>query len=193
MNRIFLGVILSLVSVVAAAAEPARVLVVGTYHFSNPGNDLHNVEAVDITTPERQAQLQVVSDGLARFEPTLVAVEWPAGVVDDRYAKYLDGSLPPSTNEVVQLGFRLASQRGLDKVHGIDGAGDFPYEAGMAWAQGNGRQDDLQAVMTQVQSIVEGMTAVQATQGIGGVSRGMNTPEAINESHGFYAEMLRFR
>src|SRR5690606_24846577 len=100
--------------------------------------------------------------------------------------------LPPSTNEVVQLGFRLASQRGLDKVHGIDVPGDFPYEAVMAWAQANGRQDDLQAVMTQVQSIVEGMTAAQATQGIGGVLRGMNTPEAINESHGFYAEMLRF-
>src|SRR5262245_48597480 len=96
----------------AGAAEthelPAQVMIVGTFHFSNPGHDQHNVQADDVLTPERQRQLQAISKSLQRFRPTVVAVEWPAELVNERYTKFKAGELPPSRNEVVQLGFRLA-------------------------------------------------------------------------------------
>lgn len=174
------------------AAEPARVVIVGTYHFSNPGQDQANVEAVDVTVPQRQAELQAVADALAKFEPTLVGVEWPADTASTEYAQYLDGSLPPSTNEVVQLGFRLAKQRGLKQVHGLDVSGDFPFEAVQAWAQANGKTDALGALMTQAQAITGRITALQATHSIGGVLHEMNTSQAIDESASFYAEFLRY-
>lgn len=174
------------------AAEPARVLLVGTYHFSNPGQDQANVEAVDVTVPQRQAELQAVTDALAKFEPTLVGVEWPADTASARYAQYLDGSLPPSRNEVVQLGFRLARQRGLAQVHGLDVPGDFPFEAVQAWAAANDRADALGALMAQAQRITGDITALQATHSIGGVLREMNTQRAIDEGAGFYAEFLRY-
>jgi hypothetical protein len=65
------------------------VLIVGTYHFSNPGQDQANVESVDVTVPERQAELQAVTDALAKFAPTLVGVEWPAETASMQYAQYL--------------------------------------------------------------------------------------------------------
>ena len=101
------------------------MLLVGTYHFSNPGADLSNVEAVDVTSPDRQAELQAVTDALARFRPDYVGVEWPASDADTAYDQYRAGTLPPSRNEVVQLGFRLAAQRKLERVHGLDVPGDF--------------------------------------------------------------------
>ena len=192
MLRYLLALCLALAPFVLHAAEPTRVLIVGTYHFSNPGQDQANVESVDVTVPQRQAELQAVTDALAKFEPTLVGVEWPAEPARTQYAQYLDGRLPPSTNEVVQLGFRLARQRGLQEVHGLDVPGDFPFEAVQGWAQANGKTDGLDALMVQAQAITARITALQATHSIGGVLREMNTRQAIDEAAGFYAEFLRY-
>ena len=37
-------------SVNAADTVRTQVMLVGTYHFSNPGKDIHNVKAVDVLT-----------------------------------------------------------------------------------------------------------------------------------------------
>ena len=192
MIRYLLALCLVLASAALQAAEPARVLIVGTYHFSNPGQDQANVDSVDVAVPQRQAELQAVTDALAKFEPTMVGVEWPADTASTQYAQYLNGNLPPSTNEVVQLGFRLAKQRGLRQVHGLDVPGDFPFEAVQTWAQANGKADALGALMEQAQAITARITALQATHSIGGVLREMNTRQAIDEGASFYAEFLRY-
>jgi hypothetical protein len=174
------------------AVEPARVVVVGTYHFSNPGRDMANVQAVDVTTPARQAEVQAITDRLATLEPDVVAVEWPADLTDERYRQYLDDSLPASSNEVVQLGFRLARQRGLERVHGIDVDGDFPFEPVQGWAKTHGREAELDAALAKVQSITARITALQATHTIGEVLYEMNTLQAIDEGQGFYMDLLRY-
>lgn len=192
MTRYLLALCLALYPALLQAAEPARVLIVGTYHFSNPGADQANVEAVDVTVPQRQVELQTITDALAKFSPTVVGVEWPAETATRQYAQYLDGRLPPSSNEVVQLGFRLAKQRGLDQVHGLDVPGEFPFEAVQVWAQANGKADALGELMVQAQAITGRITALQATHSIGGVLREMNTQQAIDEGAGFYSEFLRY-
>jgi len=111
----------------ADAAKKTQVLLIGTYHFSNPGQDLNNVKAVDVLAPERQREIGKVVASLAKFAPNKVAVEWPAQIVQERYPKYRDGQLQDSRNEVVQLGFRLARERSLQTVYGLDVEGDFPF------------------------------------------------------------------
>ena len=192
MLRSLIVLCLSIVAAFAHAAEPARVMIIGTYHFSNPNKDLHDVKAVDMTTPKRQSELQAISDALAKFKPTLVAVEWPAELADTRYAQYLKGTLPASKNEVVQLGFRLAKQQGLEKVHGIDVDGDFPFEAVQKWAKLNGRAKELDALLEESGKAVARTDAIQQTHTIGSVLRDMNRPETIAEGHAFYAQMLRY-
>ena len=192
MRRLLVLALLLLHSAAWAAGPPARVILIGTYHFSNPGQDQANVESVDVTMPRRQAELQAVTDALAGFKPTFVGVEWPAEAARDNYARYLDGTLPASRNEVVQLGFRLAKQVGLERVHGLDVPGDFPFEPLSAWAQANGKSGDLQALMAQAQGITARITALQTTRSIGGVLREMNTSQALDEAASFYTEFLRY-
>src|SRR5262245_9772081 len=103
---VFLASLLTCGSLKTADTPKAQVLLVGTYHFSNPGHKLNNVKAVDVLSAERQRNLAKLVSALARFEPTFVGVEWPQARVTERYAKFLDGTLPESSNEVVQLGFR---------------------------------------------------------------------------------------
>lgn len=192
MFRCLLSLCLSLAASFAVAAEPPRVLIVGTYHLSNPGQDLNNVQAVDVTTPERQAELQAITDALARFEPTVVAIEWPADIAEARYRQYLDGNLAASSSEAVQLGFRLARQRGLERVHGIDVRGEFPFQAVQDWAMANDKAGELGAAMQQAQATTMELTGLQASHSIGGVLRAINAPESLEQGHGMYMQLLRF-
>ena len=184
---------LSLLAGAATAAEPpAKVMIVGTYHFSNPGHDQHNVEADDVLTPERQAQLEAIEASLAKFAPTRVAVEWDANTVDERYPKYRSGELAPSRNEVVQLGFRRARRAGLDHVDGIDVDGDFPYEPVAAWAEKHGATPKLEAAQARIQTRVEAFTKLQHEIGIAAALKDMNAPQNVDADYAFYADLMRY-
>lgn len=198
MYRLPIALLCLLVPLHAAVAAdtaheaPAEVMIVGTYHFANPGRDQHNVQADDVLTPERQQQLDAIAKDMLRFRPTVVAVEWPANVVNERYAKFRAGTLEPSRNEVVQLGFRLARNAGLESVHGIDVDGDFPYEPVQVWAQQHGATDRLAAMHEKVQASVAKISKLQHEGTIGDALREMNRPEIITQDYAFYAELMRY-
>jgi hypothetical protein len=177
-------------SALAADAARTQVMLVGTYHFSNPGQDLHNVKAVDVLAADRQREIGKVVTALAKFAPTRVAVEWPEKIVQERYPKFRDGTLPESRNEVVQLGFRLARERGLQSVHGLDVEGDFPFDAVATWAGNHGRKSEIDAVMAVGAKEVEHISALQERTSIGGVLRDLNSQASIDRNHSFYPPML---
>jgi Family of unknown function (DUF5694) len=177
-------------SALAADAAKTQIMLVGTYHFGNPGRDINNVKAVNVLAPERQREIARVVTSLANFAPNKVGVEWPARVVEERYAKFRDGQLPESPNEVVQLGFRLAHERGLQSVYGLDIDGDFPFEAVATWAGNHGRKGEIDALIAAGGKEVERISLLQDQTSIGGVLRDLNTRESIERNHSFYPRML---
>ncbi|MCA1827127.1 MAG: DUF5694 domain-containing protein [Myxococcales bacterium] len=172
-------------------AAAVKVMIVGTFHMSNPGHDLHNVRVDDVLAAQRQAEIASIVSGLARFQPTQVAVEWPADLVAERYPKYLAGTLPPSRNEVVQLGFRLAKGAGLPRVHGIDVDGDFPYQRVDAWARAHGRSQLLDDAGREIEAMTRTQEQVLQSSGIAAVLRYLNDPERIRNGNAFYRTVLR--
>ena len=165
-----------------------QVMIVGTFHMSNPGHDLHNVHAADVLAPEKQAELANIAAALAKFRPTKVAAEWPAGLVAERYAKFTAGTLDPSRNEVVQLGFRLAKDAGA-AMHGIDVDGDFPYEPVQKYAAAHGEA----AVLDELGARVEAQTReVEKAQekSIAAALRQINDPQRLSSQNGFYRTVL---
>ena len=124
------------------------------------------------------AELQAITDALARFEPDYVGVEWSASDADTDYARYRAGTLPPSRNEVVQLGFRLAAQRKLERVHGLDVPGDFPFER-VQPGPGARPRAELATLMKQAIAFTGRITAQQRDSSIGQVLRSMNQPGEI--------------
>jgi len=175
----------------AAAPAPVEVMILGTFHMSNPGRDMHDTKVDDVLSPKRQGEIKQAVDGLAAFKPTMVDVEWPADIVAARYASYLKGTLKPSRNEVVQLGFRLARTAGLATVHGIDADGDFPYEAVDAYAKAHGQEAILVAANADIQAMVDEDQAVLGKDSIGATLRHINAPAHLIRDNGFYRTMLR--
>lgn len=104
-------------------AGQVEVMLLGTYHMANPGQDSFNVDADDVLTPDRQHELETLTDRLERYRPDRIAVEQPADRqtrLDRRYRRYRDGGLRESRTETVQVGFRLADRLDHDRVLAID-------------------------------------------------------------------------
>ena len=174
------------------APAPAKVMIVGTFHLDNPGRDVFNVQVDDVLSERRQAELAGIATALARFAPTEVMVEWPEALTDERYASFRADTLPPSRNEVVQLGFRLAALRELERVRGIDVEGDFPFEPVKAYASSHGLAPRLEAALAGAGQEVQELSRRVRKGSLGSVLRYMNAPSRALENHAFYVDMLRY-
>lgn len=186
-----------------AAASPARaddppiqVMVLGTYHFDNPGQDLHNAKVDDVTTAKRQAELAVVATRLARWKPTKIAVEARVDTADAKYPAYRafkPAELAKNRDERVQLGFRLAKQLRQSDVYAIDVDGDFPFEAVQAFAE---RAPATKAKLAALNHLVEAEVAafgeLQKTSTTAQLLAWWNDPARIRAMHGFYYGTLAF-
>lgn len=106
-----------------ADAPPARVMLIGLFHFDNPGLDAVKFTPIDVMLPKQQTYLQQLSARIAAFKPTRVLLEFPPkndALYNQRYRDYLAGNFQLQANEIYQLGFRIASIAGLKQVHGFD-------------------------------------------------------------------------
>jgi hypothetical protein len=173
----------------AEPAKPVEVMVVGVFHMSNPGRDIHNLKVDDVLEPKRQGEIAALTDALARFKPTKVGVEWPADLVAERYKQYLAGTLSPSRNEVVQLGFRLAIAGA--EVYSLDADGDFPYERLKNFAETRGFSGLLDEMNAMVQRDVDEQARLLAQKGVSADLRFLNDPAHLKNDNAFYRNLLR--
>lgn len=105
------------------APGEVQVMLLGTFHFQGSGRDAVRAAAENVLSPQRQAELEELTERLARWAPDLVAVEWPASYADSthaQYRRYVGAGTSQDPNEVVQVGFRLARRLGHATVHPID-------------------------------------------------------------------------
>lgn len=123
------SVLLLTATLVGQAEMPARpepiaeVMLIGTFHFANPGLDSFNLEADDVRSEKRQKEIAALVQRLAKWQPDLVMVEFPRkkqSLLDERYAKYRAGGLRDTRNEYAQVGMRLADALGHPRMAAID-------------------------------------------------------------------------
>jgi hypothetical protein len=170
------------------ALEVAQVLVLGTYHFANPGRDIVQNRIADVLAPNKQEEIREVVEALGRFQPTKIAIESsPASFsrVDSLYREYKLGRHELARSETEQLGFRLAAALNHETLYPIDYRNDFPFEAMMAYAQ---VKDP--AFVTFVEEELARLEAesarVHGENTIGQVLRLRNDPQHLQRDHGTY-------
>lgn len=121
----------------------AQILILGTYHFHNPGLDAVKRQIDDVLSARRQKEIAELNEKLARFKPTKIAIEGQYGATrwTDLYASYLAGKYELGRNEIEQVGFRLAKQFNHSTVYPID------YQMSM----GGHRLDELERPKPKVE------------------------------------------
>jgi len=133
---------MSLIGTLAVAAVIAkpRVMLLGTYHFANPGLDAVKVTQRDTLGPERQKEILDVVDRLAAFKPTKILLEVVPerqADLDAHYASFAAGTSPLTANESQQIGFRLAKRFGA-KLVAVDYRSDMDFDKVFGFAAQNG-------------------------------------------------------
>ncbi len=178
----------------AIEEERPQVLILGTYHFANPGRDIVKVEVADVLSPARQAEIARVLDALERFRPTRIAVEVvPAAAqrLDSIYSAYQLGQHELSRSESEQLGFRLAARFGLARVYPINVLEeDLPFDAMMEYAQVHD-SSFLAFVEQELERATEEFSRRQAQHTIGEILRLTNDPDSLAADHGIYMRFAR--
>lgn len=136
-------------------AKP-EVLVLGVYHMANPGRDIFNMKADDVLAPKRQAEIAQIITVLKRFQATKIAIESdPNGPRAGQYADYLAGKRTLTTNEIEQVGFRLAKELGHKTIYPVDVDGEFPWLRVVNYAKSSGRSLELDAMMSEIGDMVK--------------------------------------
>ncbi len=171
----------------AQAQAPADILVLGTYHFDNPGLDVAQFSVADVLLPERQAEIEAVVQSLLAFRPTKVLVErLPEGAarLDSLYGAYRAGRHTLNRGEDEQLGFRIAAQSGLDRVYPVDHAGELPFSAFAAYASQHESPagERIGATIARMEAQMDSLQ----TGTIGETLRVLNTPASLRANLGMY-------
>jgi len=164
------------------ADERIPVLLVGSYHMSNPGADRFNLQSDDVLSPRRQEEIAAVVERLRAFAPTRVAIESPRGdtVETSRYRAYLAGEHELSRQEEEQIGFRLAAAMGHETVYPVDVRIGLPDERLASVLE---EKPELGRYMAGLQEYGEWAMATLAAwlseSTVGEMLYRMNTPEAV--------------
>lgn len=119
------------------AKEPKSAMLLGVYHFNNPGKDTYNLQVDDYFSDSRQKEIEQVVQALIDYKPTKIFVEFTTDnqpTIDSLYALYLEDKLTlkeigNGKNEVYQIGFRLGKKLGGIEIMVIDHPGNWlgPY------------------------------------------------------------------
>ena len=162
----------------------------GTYHLDNPGQDLHNVRADDVRTPEKQKEMADLAARLAKFQPNKIAVEATTDRPDFVYRKYENftpDALTKNADERVQIAFRLARELGHKIVYGIDEQSDtadyFPFGKVEEFAKAHGQTATLDAMNAKVEAAMKTLEAEQKTKPIRTLLAEMNEPKRVAADH----------
>jgi len=175
-------------------------MILGTYHFGNPGLDLHNVKVDSVLTPAKQAELADVAARLAKFNPTKIAIEALSDRADfgtKKFAEFTPEKLATNPDERVQIAYRLAHQLDQKVVYGIDEQSEtidyFPFDKVDAYARGHGQNAALAHLQENVAQMVKQMEVAQKTKPIRLMLSDQNDPAHILADHQkFYYGLLAF-
>ncbi len=164
----------------------------------NPGRDAFNLDADDVLTDRRQAEIAHVAARLAPFRPSQVAIErnWRmAGDWQQDYGAYQAGAFALTRDERHPLGFRVAAQASVARITVVDWDDEDPAATGMAlpnpWAYAAAHQPPLHRRMQQIgQTHISEMGRILAQGTVRDLLRWLNSPREAQSPHRMYLGVL---
>lgn len=179
-------------------ADAPQVMVLGSFHFHNPGADYAKFETADIMGEQKQKEIAETVARLAKFKPTKIAIEWTTDRTEEtnkKYADFLAGKFSISegdakiiSNEVYQLGFRLAKNAGHKQIYLVDFPGGMDINSVFAYAAKN-NPEYAKKVQKEIGEITDFMNRMQKNKSILEILRMMNKADTLSLAQSLYVEM----
>ncbi|WP_289057248.1 DUF5694 domain-containing protein [uncultured Flavobacterium sp.] len=145
MHKIILLLTIITLNLTSAQTKKKQILLVGTFHYANPGLDVAQLNSFDILSEKSQKELEIMSDKIKKFGPDKIFVEWEFNEqsdLDKFYNKNTDSLFKTNKNEITQLALRTAKKLNHKKLYGMNLYTSFPYDS-LLMSMEKANQQDL--------------------------------------------------
>lgn len=133
MQKIILLLVLTTLNLTFAQTKKKQILVLGTFHFQNPGLDVAKINTFNVMSDKSQKELEGITNKIKKFGPDKIFVEWnyqKQDKLDQFYNKNTDSLFHKNADEITQLALRSAKKLGHTKLYAIDYKNTyFPYDS----------------------------------------------------------------
>jgi hypothetical protein len=174
--------------------QQVQVLLLGVFHFANPGLDVAKFKSADILSEQRQKEVMQIIERLKNFSPDKIFIEdVPENQykIDSVFEQYKKGKYTLSANETDQIGLRLAKELNLATIYAADYRNaDFPFDSLMKSAADAGQTDIINFVQHIIDTVQTSFNEALARSTITEMLLRENTPEAIKLQNEFYFRLL---
>jgi len=183
-----------------------NVVLIGTYHFNNPGNDAVKSISRDILSKENQLGLEQITDLIVKkYKPDQIFVESNYNKkkeLNDQYLLYLTGKFSSYTDtiknarsrkfhtegETYQLAFRLGKKSSNKEIYPIDSLIEMRFDLLQKMVKSNPK--DNQIFEEKLSTLTKKSNDCMAKKDLKEVFKSLNTDEALNENKGFYLSFI---
>lgn len=154
--------ICSLYNITTIAQQPkkTKVLLLGCFHFDNPGLDVAKFDNANILSEKRQQEVREIVDKLKQFKPDKIFIESTVAnqsTIDSNIQQYKKGKFELKANEIYQLGYRLAKELDLPTLHAVDYRdAEFPFDSLMKSVTEAKQVDLLNYIQMMIDSVQKG-------------------------------------
>ena len=178
-----------------------EVLLIGTFHYNNPGADVAKTKSFDILKEQSQQELEFMAGKIATYRPSKIFVEWDYDEqmeLDSLYQLYQQDNYFTNDslndfyrkNEIFQLAFRTAKRGKVDQVIGIDYKTEFPFDSLMTVLDKN-RQVEIQS---RIGEMIETFTVgfddmIENGESLLDLTYYLNSPELRELSNEFHNQI----
>ncbi len=171
----------------------AKLLLLGTFHFNDAGLDSYRPKFdIDILSASRQRELEGILKCLERFAPTKVAVEVKPSEMESinkKYQQHLAGQFTLPSNEIYQIGFRMAARLKHQRLYGVDAKGRNyePWVDPTEYAIKHKQREILDSELVKAyEAMYQGDDELKTKQPLREHLLYLNDEKRINQGHGRY-------
>jgi len=194
MKKITLIVLLILSINVFSQSKKKQILLVGTFHFENPGLDVAKFESFNVMTDRSQKELETISDKIKKFGPDKIFVEWnyeKQNTLDRFYNRNSDSLIKIKADEIVQIALRSAKKLNHKKLFAIDyHHADFPYDS-LVKGMNEAKQSEL---LKENEKAIKGFETdfnqMVKTKTLTEILLYENTSETLEHSNSLYVSLM---
>ena len=180
-----------------------EVLLVGTFHYNNPGADVAKIKTFDILNEKSQIELNKITSFIKEYNPDKIFVEWPYNEqdeLDSLYQLYKEGRYFQNDslsdfyrkNEIFQLAFRVAKEKNLKTVYGIDySSTSFPFEEVMNAIEKAGQSKLKERFLNDISKFtLEFDNKIESGISLSELTYFLNSSESRNFSNNFHNNLM---
>lgn len=196
MKRLFILCFLYLCIAVTGNAQQKKtqVLLLGSFHFDNPGLDVAKFENANILSQQRQKEVLEVVEKIKQFRPDKIFVEMPVERqlrLDSSFNQYKNGELKLSASEIHQIAYRVAKDLNHTGLYAVDYTeADFPFDSLMKSATAAKQIAFLDMVKQEIEKVEKDFNEALKTKTVKEILLHHNSPAVMQEAVGIYYEFL---